>query len=85
MNATGNRPPQRFRLQQDTAQSVPFDGTVIERHSTANEEYVHLLFGSKDYDPSQNKTVVDAEFLFLKGAWAIINLPQEPLCLYAAT
>ena len=62
----GNRAaPQVLQLRQ----SVPFNGTVIDRHTTADEEYVHVLFGARDYGEGQNRNVVDAEFLFLKGVY----------------
>lgn len=65
---TGNRPPEKPKFQRDQSPAIAFKGTVVERHTAADgsAEYLHLVFGTGEYNEGQGLNVVDAEFLFLK-------------------
>jgi len=61
----GPMPEQPKRKRQDTF--VPFDGVLVDRHTTPNgSEYVRLTLGQSQ-DNADPSNIIDAEFLFLAG------------------
>lgn len=70
----GNRPPEKPKFQRDQSAAIAFDGTVAARHVAADgsAEYVHLVFGSNAFQEGQKANIMDAEFLFLTGAYMLL-------------